>query len=137
MPDFQQIQEQRWPAMTTLIITLIIITPLCGFLFQCGCDWPWAGLDANCNFYNPHAIHRCPWCASMFTGILSTGIAIIAGVWASMTSLDLFTDQRPSAEIVMRIVFGTLIFVLMATLIAGFSALYQSYPLGIGSFLKI
>jgi hypothetical protein len=64
----------------TLITTLIIVTPLCALLFQCGCDWPWSGLDAGCNFYKPGADHQCPWCASMVTGIFSTGLAIISGV---------------------------------------------------------
>ena len=44
----------------TLITTLIIVTPLCGFLFQCGCDWPWSGLDTRCNFYKPVIEHPCP-----------------------------------------------------------------------------
>ena len=47
----------------TLIIALIFVTPLCGLIFQCGCDWPWSRLDARCNFYKPEADHQCPWCA--------------------------------------------------------------------------
>jgi ammonia channel protein AmtB len=25
------------------VFGLIAITPLCGFMFGCGCDWPWSG----------------------------------------------------------------------------------------------
>ena len=63
---------------------LIIVTPLCGLLFQSGCDWPWLGLDAGCNFYKPGAEHQCYWCASMITGLFSTGLAIIGGVLTAM-----------------------------------------------------
>ena len=109
-------QEKQWSAMITLIFSLIVVTPLCGFLFQCGCDWPWAGLDSKCNFYKAHAEHRCPWCASMSTGILSTGTAIIAGVWVSMISLRLLTCQQTVKEVALRTLFGIMVFVLLASL---------------------
>jgi len=128
-------REQRYSAISTLIITVIIITPLCGFLFQCGCDWPWAGLDSKCNFYKPHAEHKCPWCASMTTGILSIGAATIAGLWATTISLPVDTEQKIIKVITLRIIFGTMVFVLLASFFAGLAALYQSYPLGIGSKL--
>jgi len=128
-------REQRYSTISTLIIIVIIITPLCGFLFQCGCDWPWAGLDAKCNFYKSHVEHKCPWCASMTTGVLSIGGAIIAGLWATTISLPVDTEQNIIKIITLRIIFGTMVFVLLASLIAGLAALWQDYPLGIGSKL--
>ena len=128
-------REQRYSAISTLIIIVIIITPLCGFLFQCGCDWPWAGLDSKCNFYKPHAEHKCPWCASMTTGILSIGGAIIAGLWATTISFPVDTEHKIIKAIILRILFGTMVFVLLASFFAGLAALYQGYPLGIGSKL--
>lgn len=128
-------REQRYSAISTLIIIVIIITPLCGFLFQCGCDWPWAGLDSKCNFYKPHAEHKCPWCASMITGILSIGGAIIASLWATTISLPVNTEQKVIKVITLRIIFGTMVFILLASFIAGLAALWQGYPLGIGSKL--
>ena len=122
--------EQRWSAITTLIITIIIVTPLCGFLFQCGCDWPWTGLDSHCNFYKPHAQHHCPWCESMFTGILSTGLAIIAGVLATTISLRSLSYGHLVSEISVRTVLGIMVFVLVAVLSAGVAAFLQDYPLG-------
>jgi len=128
-------RELRYSAISTLIIIVIIITPLCGFLFQCGCDWPWTGLDSNCNFYKPQAEHKCPWCASMTIGILSIGGAMIAGLWATTISLPVDTEQKIIKIITLRIVFGIMIFVLLASFIAGLAAFYQGYPLGIGSKL--
>ena len=124
--------EQRWSAINTLIITVIIVTPLCGFLFQCGCDWPWSGLDSNCNFYKPHAQHHCPWCASMITGILSTGLPIIAGIWAATTSQHTLSYGHVVSEISIRTLFGIIVFILLAILFAGIAAFSQVYPLGIG-----
>jgi len=123
------IQEKRVSVIITLIISLIIVTPLCGFLFQCGCDWPWAGLDSLCNFYKPYAEHKCPWCASIVMGVLSTGIAIVAGVWASILSLYFLTRQNPVKEVLIRIVFGLMVFVGVAFLMAMFAARWQGYPI--------
>ncbi len=124
--------EQRWSAINTLIITVIIITPLCGLLFQCGCDWPWSGLDSHCNFYKPDAQYRCPWCASMITGILSTGLAIIAGILAATTPGLSLSYGHIVSEVSIRTVFGIMVFILLAISSAGLAAFLQTYPRGIG-----
>ena len=103
--------EQRWSAINTLIITTVIVTPLCGFLFQCGCDWPWSGLDSHCNFYKPYVQHHCPWCASMITGILSTGLAIIAGVWFAAQSRYSLSYGHVVIGISIRTVTGIMVFI--------------------------
>ena len=129
-------KAKRWSAMITLIITLIIVTPFCGFLFQCGCDWPWSGLDARCNYYyKTNAVQQCPWCASMITGIFSTVLAIIASIWTATASLPL-TYQQPVNEVTIRTIFSLMVFLLVAILTAGFAALWQDYSLGIGSYLR-
>jgi hypothetical protein len=124
-------------AIGTLIITVIMLTPLCGLLFQCGCDWPWSGLDSKCNFYQSGAEHQCPWCTSLMTGILSTGLAIISGVWASIVYLCPATNQHSVKEVLTRIVFGGTVFVLVAILTAGLAASWQGYPTGVGRYTNI
>jgi len=115
---------------------LIIVTPLCGLLFQSGCDWPWLGLDAGCNFYKPGAEHQCPWCASMITGIFLTGLAIISGVLTAMAPLLPLAIYRPVNEVAIRTLLGLAVFVLVAILTAGLAALWQNYSLGVGGFLR-
>lgn len=129
--------KKQCSALITLMATLILITPLCGFLFQCGCDWPWSGLDSNCNYYKLIAKHRCPWCASMFSGIVSTGVAIIGGLLATMTTFSTFcfTKYLSLNEVVFRALVGIATFFLIAILTASISAIYQNYPLGLGSIL--
>ena len=122
-------REKRVSAIITLVSSLIIVTPLCGFLFQCGCDWPWAGLDSLCNFYKLDEEHKCPWCASLVAGLLSTGTAIVGGVWASILSLHFLTRQDSVKEVLMRIVFGLMAFVGVAFLMAMFAAQWQGYPI--------
>jgi hypothetical protein len=103
----------------TLITTLIIVTSLCGLLFQCGCDWPWSGLDARCNFYKPAAEYPCPWCASMVIGVLSTGSAIIGGVLTAMAPSLPLANYRAVYEVALRTLVGLTVFVLLAILAAG------------------
>ncbi|MDD2660294.1 MAG: hypothetical protein PHY54_11560 [Methylococcales bacterium] len=120
----------------TLITTAIIVTPLCGLIFQCGCDWPWLGLDVGCNFYKPGAVHRCPWCASMATGIFSTGSAIISSVLTAMASSSALAMYRSVNEVAVRTLGGLTVFILVAILTAGLAALLQNYPLGTGGYLR-
>lgn len=116
------------------IIALIAITPLCGFLFECGCDWPWLDLDAGCNYHDLHAEHKCPWCASLATGVLSTVTATLLSVLAVMIA-PVPRFLRFVNEWVLRISFGLAIFAGTAFLMAAVAAVRQSYPLGVGSLL--
>lgn len=115
--------------IATFIIASIMITPVCGFLFKCGCDWPWLGLDENCNFYQKNTSHQCPWCASMLTGILSTITSIVAGVCIAV-ALPI-NDKQMLIDISMRIFYGLTIFILIAIFTAFIAASWQAYPLGI------
>jgi hypothetical protein len=132
---FPRVNAKTISGTATLITTLIIVTPLCGLIFQCGCDWPWLGLDVGCNFYKPGEDRRCPWCASMITGIFSTGIATICGVLTAMAPSLLLAMYRPVNEVAVRTLLGLAVFVLVAILTAGLAALWQNYSLGVGGFI--
>jgi hypothetical protein len=54
-----------------IVFALIAITPLCGFMFDCGCDWPWHGLHRHCNAFAAHSELKCPWCDDIVAGSLS------------------------------------------------------------------
>ena len=71
----------------------------------------------------------------MITGIFSTSLAFIASVWAATTSLPI-TYQQPVIEVTIRTLFGIMVFMLEAILTAGFAALWQGYPLGVGYYLR-
>ena len=71
----------------------------------------------------------------MTTGILSIGGAIVAILWGTTISLPVDTEQKIIKVITLRIIFGTVVFVLLASFIAGLADLWQGYPLGIGSKL--
>jgi len=129
-------KEKQCSAIGILIITVIVLTPLCGFLFQCGCDWPWFGLDSKCNFYKVDVEHQCPWCASIISGVLSAGLAIIGGVWASVAYYGPSTKQYYVTEFLMRMVFGGAVFVLVAILMAELAATWQGYPAGVGHYTQ-
>lgn len=133
---YSRLNAKTISGAATLIATLILVTPLCGLLFQCGCDWPWLGLDAGCNFYKPGAEHQCPWCASMITGVLATGLPIISGVLTAQAPSLPFVRYRTVNEIAVRTLLGLTVFVMMAMLTAGFAALWQNYPFGVGRFLR-
>lgn len=119
--EILKVKEKRAAGIVTLIISLVIVTPLCGFLFQCGCDWPWLGLDSKCNYYQHNIKHQCPWCVSIVIGVLSTGTAIITGVWASTISANILIQQQPIIEIIIRVLFGITLFILVAAMAASFA----------------
>ena len=59
-------------AVTAFVVfALIAVTPFCGFMFDCGCDWPWSGLYHHCNFFDALAKLKCPWCNNVAAGALS------------------------------------------------------------------
>ena len=112
----------------TVLIALIVITPLCGFLFYCGCTWPWEGLADNCNYFDEHAAAQCPWCTSNWAGGLSVGIAILSGYLASMFGLNssFFSADKPN-EIIVRVLFGLGLFLVVAVSAGWISATLQNY----------
>jgi len=59
-------------AVTAVVVfALIAVTPFCGLMFDCGCDWPWSGLYHHCNFFDALAKLKCPWCNNVAAGALS------------------------------------------------------------------
>lgn len=118
-------KEKRLSVIMVLIIALITITPLCGFLFQCGCDWPWFGLDEKCNIYQTNSRNQCPWCVSMPMGIFSTLVAIISGVIISIASFGGISKQSVSRQVLIRTISGLIVFVCVASLMAVFVVLLK------------
>jgi hypothetical protein len=45
----------------TAAVTWIVAMPVCDWLHDCGCTWPWAGGESRCNMHNPQPPH-CPVC---------------------------------------------------------------------------
>jgi hypothetical protein len=113
----------------TVLISLIVITPLCGLLFSCGCTWPGAGLEENCNYFDRSAHYQCPWCTSIIAGGLSVGFALFAGYFASMANW--FSLQSPSPafkQVFVRVIGGLGVFFLAAFVAGLVSAKIQGYP---------
>jgi hypothetical protein len=123
-------RQKKTALAFTSIIGLILVTPLCGFLFDCGCTWPWSGLDSGCNFHQQNTVHKCPWCASWITGWLSVGVSIASGVFVAVSPLYIVGD-RVKNESLLRILLGTLTFLCLAILASRLAVELQNYPLGI------
>jgi hypothetical protein len=130
----RKINAQTISGTLTLVTTVILVTPLCGLLFQCGCDWPWSGLDSDCNYYKSSEVHQCPWCASKITGLVSTGLAIGSGVLTAMVASNSIALFRFGTEVAISVLLGLLVFHTVASLAAIFAVLWQNYPLGIGDY---
>lgn len=46
---------------------IVLVTPLCGLWFSCGCDWPWVNFFFVCNAIVNTPIPHCPWCVDSLT----------------------------------------------------------------------
>lgn len=119
----------------TVVIAMLVVTPVCGWLFHCGCSWPWAGLDDGCNYHAVQALEKCPWCASLFAGFASVGLSIAAGFWAALrlpipARVSDFRLPRPGAVVVdlsLRIFAGMTVFAALAGLTGWLFAVWQGY----------
>lgn len=131
------IREPKYVAGgVTLAVTLLILTPLCGLLFQCGCDWPWLGLHTGCNYFREDVRFRCPWCESMVTGVIASGVAIPGAVLTAVCRLSVLSVAKPVNECVIRISLALSVFITVAVLAALIAAAQQTYPIGVGRYLQ-
>ena len=123
----------------TLAAMLVLITPLCGLLFDCGCTWPWQGFESHCNIHNPEAAYQCPWCVSSMAGILSCGLAVLVGFLLAIKPIKSGYDIRGSAlvgfqqastapEFTKRVLVGLLGFTVVAAITGWISGYIQGYP---------
>jgi len=123
----------------TLIAALVLITPLCGLLFDCGCTWPWSGLESHCNIHNSDAVHQCPWCVSTVAGVVSVGLAVLIGFLVSIKPANLGYDIRDSAlagiqgrsgfvDFSKRVMLGLSCFLVVAVITGWLSGYLQGYP---------
>lgn len=118
-------------AFLTVLIGLIIVTPLCGLLFQCHCDWPWLDFYFDCNYFDPEASHKCPWCVSDLAGLGSIGLAFIL---AMLAVVFLKARNFAAKSITVRLSVGLSILVLVSALSGALAAYSQHYPMGVGAF---
>jgi hypothetical protein len=113
------------------VFALIAITPLCGFMFDCGCDWPWNGLHHHCNVFDADAKLKCPWCDSKVAGSLSMlavfGVSAAAAWWVSASGALAGASAR--TRFTLGVVTGVLAFHLVSLGTATLAALATGYPL--------
>jgi len=113
-----------------LLASLLLITPLCGLMFGCGCTWPWEGLDSHCNIHDSTVLQQCPWCVSMLAGVVSVSLAVLCGVLLSMSAPETSNDGRYALALdaAKKISLGLLGFVFVALFTGYLSAYFQAYP---------
>ncbi len=116
---------------STVAICLIILTPFCGFLFDCGCTWPWSGLESHCNIHDPLAEHQCPWCASLVAGVLSSAAAVLAALFATTTFVNSLNQKNHSIlspRFLFALTIGLVAFLIVAAITGWASGAVQDYP---------
>lgn len=73
-------------SLAIVIGALIVVTPLCGAVFGCGCDWPWSGLASRCNAFIASSMEHCPWCVHPLLGFGLPAVATLAGLIVGVRS---------------------------------------------------
>lgn len=74
---------------------LLLITPICGLLFACGCDWPGKGLADRCNYFDVAATRHCPWCSNPVIGAIAALLAIAVGLGVVRNSEEYCVARFP------------------------------------------
>ena len=115
-------------AVTAVVVFgLVAITPLCGFMFNCGCDWPWSGLYHNCNFFDALSKLKCPWCNNVAAGALSMLAVFGASIFVAYRASSL--SASTNARFTIGVLAGAVTFHLVSLASGALSALATGYPL--------
>jgi hypothetical protein len=69
----------RFALPAVLLVTLVMITPLCGLSFDCGCQALWSGAADHCNVNRAGEPH-CPWCEFAVLGSVGVGLTLVIQV---------------------------------------------------------
>ncbi len=114
----------------------IIVTPLCGLFFSCGCDWPWNGLFMACDaILNNRPPPHCPWCVNPLAATLSIGSALTVaslGAWKIRNC-----PMSHHAEILYRSGFAVAILASVLFLGGWLTALATAHPSFLGMGLDV
>lgn len=115
------------------IIAAVILTPLCGLWFSCGCDWPWERFFMACNALVKNApTPHCPWCVYPMAAVMSIGIGSLSTLLATWRCREL--PGSAGISMLYRCGIGTAVFVGVLMLAGWFTALATHHPsfLGLG-----
>lgn len=63
------------PFLLLAALVAVLKTPLCGWIFQCGCVSLWSGAAEHCNVHLARAFH-CPWCEHPGLGTLGFALML-------------------------------------------------------------
>lgn len=139
MPAIVKSNHKKLSVVITLVITLIIITPLCGWMFYCGCTWPWAGLDSYCNIHSSGQRDQCPWCVLAF-GYLFAGVPVLIGnlcAWYGNSVLFVLSNKTAisssefyftTVAIIVNVMIGLIVFIVLALFSGWLAAWITDYP---------
>lgn len=96
------------PSAGIILFALLIVTPVCGALFNCGCGWPWDGLFAYCDSLRGIK-PGCPWCEHPGLGLGSVIVPIAVGAAsARFVRLKLKPGGRPGRVATVSLLVGML-----------------------------
>ncbi len=127
-------RPQIWAGLSMIGFTAIFVTPYCGYLFECGCTWPWSGLDADCNIHQADAEHRCPWCASLVAGGVSM-LVLFGATFMAAATRSRGAQSSFIAGYAKGLGRGFVAFLIAGFITAWGAALYTGYPMFIISAL--
>jgi hypothetical protein len=63
------------PFLAVAAVSAILLAPVCGALYRCGCRPLWAGGESHCNVRVAGAAH-CPWCEHRALGAVAAGLIV-------------------------------------------------------------
>mmetsp|Transcript_43081 Transcript_43081/g.77341 ORF Transcript_43081/g.77341 Transcript_43081/m.77341 type:complete len:219 (-) Transcript_43081:174-830(-) len=79
-----------WAASGALLYSMAVVnrvlhSPMCNWMFACGCHTLWHGGWVDCNVHNLHNNPKCPWCLPAFDPRFQG--------WYNLWHLDSMPDQ--------------------------------------------
>ncbi len=108
-----------------IFISVIFLIPFCGWMYQCGCTFLWAGADRFCNIHHTEEPH-CPWCQAGEKPLSAAPLGFAIFVVPAIPMY--LVNKKENVSLLKLFVVGFLLFVVAAIISGYIFKLIYDYP---------
>jgi len=107
----------------SIALAMLLILPLCGWMFQCGCGFLWSSYE-KCNIHQPGVPH-CPWCVERNSVLMALPFFLIVGAQVTVIYL---VNKKYAPPFLILLMLGLLTFFVIAVVAGYWFKVMDNYP---------